>query len=44
MTAELKEMAGVGGGGGIRTPEGFLPLVFKTSAMNRSANPPVGIF
>ena len=30
-----------GGGSGIRTPEGLAPLlVFKTSAFNRSANPP----
>ena len=32
-----------GGGSGIRTPEGLAPLlVFKTSAFNRSANPPRG--
>jgi hypothetical protein len=31
-----------GGGGGIRTPEGFYTLpVFKTGAINRSTTPPV---
>lgn len=35
------EKQGSGGGSGIRTPEGLAPLlVFKTSAFNRSANPP----
>ena len=30
-----------GGGGGIRTPEGFYTLpVFKTGAINRSTTPP----
>lgn len=29
-----------GGGCRIRTCEGFRPLVFKTSAINHSANPP----
>lgn len=40
---EIKEKQGSGGGSGIRTPEGLAPLlVFKTSAFNRSANPPQG--
>ena len=35
------EKQGSGGGSGIRTPEGLAPLlVFKTSAFNRSPNPP----
>ena len=34
-----------GGGGGIRTPEGFYTLpVFKTGAINRSTTPPECFF
>ena len=34
-----------GGGGGIRTPEGFYTLpVFKTGAINRSTTPPGMLF
>ena len=39
----IRGLRGVcGGGAGIRTLEGFYPLlVFKTSAFNRSATPPI---
>ena len=40
-TAPIRKFALSGGGSGIRTLEGVTPLlVFKTSALNRSANPP----
>ena len=38
-------LASEGGGGGIRTPEGFYTLpVFKTGAINRSTTPPECFF
>ena len=45
MPPKMVALIYFGGGGGIRTPEGFYTLpVFKTGAINRSTTPPGMLF